>query len=411
MRNLRNDGERVVAGDEIATLAAQIDGATYRLLVLVRAFDTEEGWGFDGAQTCSHWLAWRVGWDLGTAREHVRVAHALADLPEISKTFEAGQVSYSKVRAMTRVATASNEALLLEFARHASGSQLERICSAYASCRAWDNTSVNMLAERRRVSRRSTADGLVSLTITMTPDEADRVTTAIDKAAKEHSVTDCRGTVNKVDGVVALAESFLGGKNPSRVPTEVIVSVSAGSLRDEATAQRLTCDAGLVAMVEDEEGQVVGVGRKTRVISASLKRALLKRDGGCTFPSCPNRMFVQGHHIKHWADGGPTELTNLVTLCSWHHRFLHEHGWSVRLDDKQKPTFYNQCGVMARPVVPLPWLTPLATNLSAPAGAHSEDPDYGLCTEALYRRDMDAWHAQADWVEHLMRGGDHSEST
>jgi hypothetical protein len=392
MRNLRQDTERRAAGDEIAQLAAQIDVAQARLLELVAAFDAEEGWGYDGAQSCAHWLSWRVGWDLGTAREHVRVARALRDLPAISKALERGEVSYSKVRAMTRVATATNEALLVEYARHSTAVQMDRICTGYATSRAWDNRSVSDLEERRRVVRRVTDDGLVTLTITMTADEAERVVTAIDRAAKETSEADSRGKVNKVDGVVALAESFLQGKNVGRVPTEVVVSVPAGALRNEAMAQRLTCDAGLVAMVEDEEGQVVGVGRKTRVIAASLRRALMKRDGGCTFPGCPNRMFVQGHHIKHWADGGPTDLTNLVMLCAWHHRFVHEHGWSVHLDEQQRPSFYNPHGVVARPVVPRPWAPPLpAVTTPSICGWDGAPVEVNRCIDGLGRRDMVEW--------------------
>src|SRR6187402_1531269 len=232
MRDLINDDERRVAGDEIAKLAAHIDKATHQLLGLLVAFDRDHGWALDGAQSFAHWLSWRVGWDLGTAREHLRVARVLAELPAMTEAFAKGEVSYSKVRAMTRVATAANERGLLELAGMATAAQLDRICAAYARSKQWNGTDPERLAERRIVTKQVTDDGLVRLQITLTADEADRVCAAIDKAARETSAADSRGSVNKVDGVVALAESFLAGKNSGRSPTEVSVIVPAGALRE-----------------------------------------------------------------------------------------------------------------------------------------------------------------------------------
>ena len=96
-------------------------------------------------------------------------------------------------------------------------------------------------------------------------------------------------------------------------------------------ARRLACDAGVVEIVEDADGAALSVGRKTRSIPGAIKRALLRRDRGCRFPGCTNRLFVEGHHIAHWADGGETKLTNLVSLCSHHHRFVHEYGYRIEV--------------------------------------------------------------------------------
>jgi Domain of unknown function (DUF222) len=117
--------------DEIAELAAHVDAATHRLLTLIGRFDEAGGWADHGALTCAHWLSWRVGLDLGAAREHVRVARALPDVPLIADALRRGQISYSKVRALTRVATPENEAALLAMARSSTASQLERICRGY----------------------------------------------------------------------------------------------------------------------------------------------------------------------------------------------------------------------------------------------------------------------------------------
>src|SRR5687767_7122852 len=104
--------------EEIASLAAHLDAATGRLLCCIRGFDREGGWAEQGAASCAHWLSWRIGVDLPTAREKVRVARALGALPAIDEALGRGELSYAKVRALTRVATADNEQRLLELARH-----------------------------------------------------------------------------------------------------------------------------------------------------------------------------------------------------------------------------------------------------------------------------------------------------
>ena len=116
-------------GDEIADLASHVDSATYRLLVRLREFDDRDGWS-GGFASCGHWLSWRTGIAPGAAREKVRVARALGDLPLLGAAMERGELSFSKVRALTRIATQQTEEELLELARHATASQVERIVRA-----------------------------------------------------------------------------------------------------------------------------------------------------------------------------------------------------------------------------------------------------------------------------------------
>jgi hypothetical protein len=125
----QQDLERL--GNEITELAAHIHAATFQLLELVRLFDEEQGWGSDGVNSCAHWLNWKCGMNIGAAREKVRVSHALPDLPQISAAFREGRISYSKVRAMRRVATRQNEEYLLMIARHGTAAHVERLVSAY----------------------------------------------------------------------------------------------------------------------------------------------------------------------------------------------------------------------------------------------------------------------------------------
>jgi hypothetical protein len=100
-----------------------------------------------------------------------------------------------------------------------------------------------------------------------------------------------------------------------------------------ATVRRLACDASLVGIVEGDDGAPLNVGRKTRSIPPALQRALKARDGGCRFPGCGRSRYTEGHHVKHWADGGETKLGNLITLCRFHHRLIHEGGFGLHVVD------------------------------------------------------------------------------
>jgi len=95
------------------------------------------------------------------------------------------------------------------------------------------------------------------------------------------------------------------------------------------TSRRLSCDAGVVHWLENKEGETLSVGRKTRTIPPSIRRALQRRDQGCRFPGCTCDRFVDAHHIRHWADGGETSMNNLLLLCRRHHRMVHEEGFAV----------------------------------------------------------------------------------
>jgi hypothetical protein len=170
--------------EEIAELSAHIDAASHRLLTLIRRFDAESGWHQQGALTCAHWLSWRIGLDLGAAREHVRVARALGGLPLIDEALRRGQVSYSKVRALTRVATQENEATLLHWARSATASQLERICRKYRSVKRRDLLSPEDEAYVRFVRVRDTESGMVRIEAQLSPEEAAVVLKTLEVTAR-----------------------------------------------------------------------------------------------------------------------------------------------------------------------------------------------------------------------------------
>src|SRR5688572_30319134 len=196
--------EEVAAmGDAIAETAAMIDAAIHRFLSQLREFDRVNGWHRSGALSCAHWLSWRVGMDLGAAREKVRVARRLAELPLIDEALKGGEISYSKVRAMTRVATTANEADLLNMARHATGAQLEKICRFTRTVQSLQGVDPKTVEdERRYVASRGTDDGMVSIQLRLHPEEANRVLKALQVASNGG---------NLADGVMVMAELMLAG--------------------------------------------------------------------------------------------------------------------------------------------------------------------------------------------------------
>jgi hypothetical protein len=136
-------------------------------------------------------------------------------------------------------------------------------------------------------------------------------------------------------------------------------SVLEGGTRVPAgTSQRLACDATLVLMRHDDEGRVIEVGARTRAIPPAIRRALEHRDQGCRFPGCGVRFGQQGHHIKHWAQGGPTTLSNLTMLCRRHHRAVHEEGFQVERQPDGELQFRRPNGVVVPEVPRSPELPP-----------------------------------------------------
>ncbi|MBK7536643.1 MAG: DUF222 domain-containing protein [Myxococcales bacterium] len=428
-------------GEHIAEQAVHLDAAMHRLLADLRTFDAAGGWYRQGFGTCAHWLSWRVGWDLGTAREHLRVARALHTLPKVSEALSAGQISYSKTRAITRVATAATEAVLLGYAQHCTASQLETVCrkvgvlgadAASKAARPHDS--------ERYVAHTTTASGMVCVKACLRPDEAALLLQVLQQAAvdctrepaeasaelanvsaeasapaeraagvsaeaqRSSTTTTTRRPYNRADGLMALVHDYARGSRAERSPVELIVTVPAALLQqtaattDSATGtsdsaadissttavaiapvsftdrgaslpvaltvesdlalspqatRRLACDCGLVVVTATTatDAAPLSVGRKTRTIPAALKRALLLRDRTCRFPGCDHRLFLEGHHLQHWADGGETSLPNLALLCSLHHAYVHERGYLITQSAAGALAFEDPQG---RAVVPLP---------------------------------------------------------
>jgi hypothetical protein len=343
-------------GDEIAELAAHLDAATARLLDLIRDFDARAGWN-SGFRSCAAWLTWRTGLQPGAAREHVRVARALGGLPRLAKALARGELSYSKVRELTRVATPATEKRLLAVGRAGTAEHVARIVRGW---RRMDAEAEAQAAVRQHTSRAlhvyQDEDGTVRIHGRLAPEVGALLLKAL-AAGREALYQQRRKTApeadpptmeqQQADALALLAETALHHDLDPGAPAEryqVVVHVDAAVLADAAapgqsvledgarvpagTSQRLACDASRVVMRHDAEGRLLEVGARTRTLPPALRRALHHRDRGCRFPGCGVRAG-QGHHIRHWAHGGPTTLTNLALLCRRHHVAVHEEGFRV----------------------------------------------------------------------------------
>ncbi|HSC03307.1 MAG TPA: DUF222 domain-containing protein [Solirubrobacteraceae bacterium] len=336
---------------EICELAAHIAVATCRWLELVAEFDDRGGWAEWGVKSCAHWLSWRCSIGLITARQHVRVAHRLRELPMVRAAFARGELSYCKVRALSRVAMPETEAGLVEIARHATGAQLEKLVRCYAGALSATLGTAQRAHDQRYLRWSWNDDGSLRLEARLPAAEGGLVVKALeafeDAPAEEDAYAQSPVAACRADALVAMARTAMAeseGAGGGAERCELVVHVDAATLLSERvgerchvadgpalapeTARRLGCDASVVRILE-RDGRPLTVGRRTRTIPPAVRRALRSRDEGCRFPGCTHERHLHAHHIRHWARGGPTTLNNLVQLCSYHHRLVHEGGFGV----------------------------------------------------------------------------------
>ena len=360
--------------DQITELAAHLDAGSYQLLKLIYEFDQQGGWQGVGIHSCAHWLNWKCGINLGAAREKVRVANALPALPKISAAIKEGRVSYSKVRAMTRVATEKNEVALLEVALGGTASHVEQQVRLYRKTKRIEAlTEENLCHSQRELSWYQDTDGswvfkgrlsreqgaLMVKAMQAAMDQmfeesknVDEDVSAETSSGTSHQVPELIAT-RRADALERVFEGFLANaKHKHSGGDRYLINIHTGmdTLKADGsgaeseiegpgqscshvsaeTSRRMACDCSIVHWHEDKQGKSLNIGRKSRSIPPAIRRALQRRDGGCKFPGCTCSHFVDAHHIKHWADGGETRMDNLVLLCRAHHRLVHEGGFGVQ---------------------------------------------------------------------------------
>lgn len=425
---------------ELVSLAAQINAATCRWLALAAEFDRRGAHEAFGFNSCATWLAWRCSLTARAAREQLRVARSMEDLPKIHAEFAAGRLSYSKVRALSRVAEPAMEDELIELAHCSTASQLERLMRAYRTATAEDD---EIAADRRHLTTWWEDDGTLTINGNLPAEEGALLLKALDLARAElfasytadaaafDESADWRGEApakpNAADAFVAIAETTIaqgaqaasGGDRhqvivhvdataktpevkaaapkggsaepPEPPPGQGVIGIARASISDvplsPEVARRLACDASIVTLVE-ADGVPLSVGRKTRSIPPAIRRALNSRDGCCAYPGCEQSKFVDAHHMLHWADGGETSMDNLLLLCRRHHRLVHEGGVTIEGPAKS-PRFRRRDGELIAEAPPLPSVPPSAASLglfaqdSPPPWGKGEPMDLDLAVFAL----------------------------
>jgi hypothetical protein len=419
--------------DELTALAARIAAATAQFLRALGEFDARKGWDVEGIRSCAQWLSWRCGMALGTAREHVRVARSLRSLPKTSAALAAGDISFSKARAITRIATEETEPELLTVGRHGTAQQVETVVRGLR--RAEKNDASGVAPDQRTYFRHrwdddgtlyvqgrlSTVDGATFLAAlhgmldrldedraadrkqpsASTDEPADDVgdDPAGDPTRQGKGVpagTSCGGDdgdatdgrdeddddgrhTTLLEAFVAVAQTALDSDSrpgPSARHPDVVVHVDADVLTSPDStsdrgsdrcrvengpgltarvARQLACDGGIILHVHGPDGSSLAIGRRTRRPNAAIMRALWYRDGGCIHPACGRQRYLHAHHVVHWADGGATDVSNLVLLCSRHHHDAHHGRIGVVWDGVGAPRVTGAGGVIERaPLLPRP---------------------------------------------------------
>ena len=370
------------------------DALQYQAMRLLAEFHRRDGWRDTGFSSTAEWLAWRIGIRGGAARERLRTALALEELPQISEAMEGGALSFTKARALTRVATPENESTLLDLAQAGSAANLERLVRGWKALdRRSELTAEQMRHRTRRFSAFVDGDGMVVVRGRLDPEvgallmraveaatdalfrEEDRDATTPTLVNERHTELEERTPEQRradAMGLIAeraLAAGFGEAEKDSRSPApisgsraeryQVMLHVEEATLREftepgqseledgtrvsAETSRRISCDCGVVAIGHGPDGQVMSAGRRSRTVPPALRRALEARDRGCRFPGCGLR-FTEAHHIVHWADGGETSLRNTVLLCRTHHRSVHEGRVQVCMDVGGQVAFFTPKG-------------------------------------------------------------------
>ena len=357
---------------ELAQQQAHMNAGMARWLGLLADYDERSDVGGDPFE---RWVAWRFGVSYWEAAELVRVARALRELPAIRGSFERGELTLTKVRALTRVATPSCEQRLLPLAQVLTAPQLDRALRVYQRVSA---AQANRQHELEYVNYYWDDDGSLVLYARLASEDGTVLIRALD-AAKER-VRERRREQNPatplthrfqrprsqtVEALLDLAHRSLDTNrkptNHARHQPTVVVHVDAATITNDTkpgrcelqdgpvispeTARRLGCDATTLAVTHHNQRPPT-VGRTRRTVPPKLRRTLEARDNhSCQWPGCSNRHHLDAHHKHHWAHGGHTSLDNLILLCWHHHRLLHEGGYTIETDNENGIRLRNRHGI------------------------------------------------------------------
>jgi hypothetical protein len=368
------DEETLAIARDVCDLAAHTHAGMAQLARRAAAFDSAEGWTGEGIRSCAHWLSINTGFGLSTGEALVTVGHALERLPLIAAAFGAGELSFDKVRELSRVATPADEQIWVELARQASGSQLSRIARACRRAMEADAPGRDAAQRARRGLWSSwDEDGMVRIRAVLAPEDGVKLERALQSVIRDlpedgAEPADDHHAARRADALVAVCERALvpaeeRGDRPVVIPG-LVVHVDAalltgddpdgrchledGPALPESVMRRIGCDTQVVAITE-RDGLPIDVGRARYIVPTPLRRALQARDRFCRFPGCPvSARQAHAHHIEHWLDDGKTDLDNLVSLCGYHHRRLHDREYRIEPDAGGELRFETASGAVIR---------------------------------------------------------------
>lgn len=350
-----------LAGD-LVELRREIDRLEAQWLRRLAAFDGRGAAAVDGSGSTPSWLRRHCRLAPGAARERVDVARSLdRTLTATGAALADGEISYRHAALISTTTArvpepivADAEAILLEAARRLDPRQLGYAARHLRHTLDPDGSlaDANAAYERRWFTLSPTWQGMVALDGMLDPEAGARLITAINALAAPRPGDTRSAAQRRADALVEMADRHLaggdlpqtGGERPHVnvvIPFETLLQRTGARGADldwvgpitADTARRLACDAGLARIITIGDSEPLDLGRRTRVVSPALRRALLVRDQHCVFPGCDRPWWwCDGHHLQHWANGGETSLTNLALLCRAHHRAVHEGGWHLRRD-------------------------------------------------------------------------------
>ena len=420
---------------EITTLAAHLAAAMCRWLLMVAEYERRRAFMAWECVSMEHWLSIHAGIAASTARAHLAVARELGGLPVTTKAFAEGRLSYSKVRALCRVATADNEHEWVELAQQATASQLERltgdvrrVAAASEEGRAaaqhdersfsWEWTDGGMLQVRGLLPPETGAVLVRLLLETTTALQADERTgterTGTERTGTERTGPGPTGVQRHADalGLVLRRIGSLGSlgsldERGEARPLLVVHRERDGACRIEhgppvptEVADELACDCDVQTATHSEAG--IGFDRRRRFPAAALRRHVLRRDGGCVFPGCGRRLGVATHHIREYhAHGGETTRENLIVLCAVHHGAIHRRGWAVSGSAEDGSLRFTDPS--GRPVSGGPRVTGSPQALVSANLRHGIRPDHRSARARAMGERYD--HAHAVWVLANSLGG------
>ncbi len=319
-------------------------------------------WAIDGHLSVVSWLASRLRVGFARASQRVKLSRALRAMPVVSRALGEGELSSEAVGLLVRAHQAAPEAfgeaepMLVDAAVALSAREL-RVAIAYwrqAADAAGAEERARRLWEGRHLHVSPTIEGTVRIDGSVDPESGQSLLTAlgaVQDAWSRDGVEDRRSAPQRrADALVELCRSYLDRSDRPQVAGErphVVITVDLETLGGEPgrrseladvgpitpeTARRLACDAGVSRIITIGASEPLDVGRRTPVVPSGMRRALVLRDGGCRFPGCGRPQYwCKAHHLRHWADGGPTALSNLVLVCRPHHRAVHE-GFRVQMN-------------------------------------------------------------------------------